>query len=55
MDVYEEFMVVGQRAAHRTPDATANARIERHGSAAALQRINRFGGSARAGARLARA
>src|SRR5688572_16831713 len=56
MEVHAVFMVFGQRMqAHRANDAARGRSIERHGSAPALQRINRFGGSARAGARLARA
>jgi hypothetical protein len=57
MAVQEVFMVFGQRVqACRRHDAAREWRsIERRGSTTALQRINRIWGSARAGARLARA
>jgi len=54
MGAHEVFMVFRQRV-RRGLDAARTRSIERHGNASALQRINRFGGSARAGARLARA
>jgi len=56
MDIHEVFMGFGAaqaRAPHHRCRRHGHGN-ERRGSALALQRINRFWGSARAGARLAR-